>query len=277
MEPRSVLVTGAGSGLGLAIAQHLARHGYRVVGTVRSPARAELLTRKAQQEGLPLRYLPLELTSAADRDAVVRAMEAQGGLDVLVNNAGFGIFGAVEEVPAQAVARQFAVHVCGPLELTRRLLPLLRESKGRILWIGSLAGRLALPFQAHYSATKAAIASLSDALRIELAPHGVEVTCIEPGDFATGFTQAREVLAPAGSAYAVQVATCLAAAQEQERSGGDAVQVARVVARLLQRRHPPARRPVGRLARMMSLLARLLPEKLRERLVAQNYGLELHA
>ena len=277
MEPRSVLVTGAGSGLGLAIAQHLARHGYRVVGTVRSPARAELLTRKAQQEGLPLRYLPLELTSAADRDAVVRAMEAQGGLDVLVNNAGFGIFGAIEEVPAQAVARQFAVHVCGPLELTRRLLPLLRESKGRILWIGSLAGRLALPFQAHYSATKAAIASLSDALRIELAPHGVEVTCIEPGDFATGFTQAREVLAPAGSAYAVQVATCLAAAQEQERSGGDAVQVARVVARLLQRRHPPARRPVGRLARMMSLLARLLPEKLRERLVAQNYGLELHA
>ncbi len=277
MEPRSVLVTGAGSGLGLAIAQHLARHGYRVVGTVRSPARAELLTRKAQQEGLPLRYLPLELTSAADRDAVVHAMEAQGGLDVLVNNAGFGIFGAIEEVPAQAVARQFAVHVCGPLELTRRLLPLLRESKGRILWIGSLAGRLALPFQAHYSATKAAIASLSDALRIELAPHGVEVTCIEPGDFATGFTQAREVLAPAGSAYAVQVATCLAAAQEQERSGGDAVQVARVVARLLQRRHPPARRPVGRLARMMSLLARLLPEKLRERLVAQNYGLELHA
>ena len=75
----------------------------------------------------------------------------------------------------------------------------------------------------------------------------------------------------------MQAATCLAAAAAQERGGGDAVQVARVVARLLQRRHPPARRPVGRLARMMSLLARLLPEKLRERLVAQNYGLVLHA
>lgn len=277
MELRSVLVTGAGSGLGLAIAQHLARHGFRVIGTVRSATRAEALTREAQEQGLPLRYLPLELTSAADREALAHAMEAQGGLDALVNNAGFGIFGAIEEVPAQAVARQFAVHVCGPLELTRRLLPLLRARRGRVIWIGSLAGRLALPFQAHYSATKAAIAALSDALRIELAPHGVAVTCIEPGDFATGFTQAREVVAPARSPYAREVATCLAAAQTQETGGDDPLRVAQVVARLLNRRHPPARQPVGRLARVMGLLARLLPAWLRERLVARNYGLVLHA
>jgi short-subunit dehydrogenase len=195
-----------------------------------------------------------------------------GGVDAVVHNAGFGVFGSVEELDEAASARQFDVTLLGPLALTRRLLPGLRARRGRVVFIGSLAGRLSLPFQAHYSATKAAIAALSDALRMELRPHGVTVTCVEPGDFATGFTAARELYSPDGSPYRGALARCHAAAERTERQAPGPDVVARVVSRLLRRRNPPARRPVGRLARTICLLHRLLPDRLRERLVRSTYG-----
>jgi len=270
--PRQALVTGAGSGIGRAIALHLAREGLRVVGTVRSADRAAALTAEAARDDLPLRYLPLELSAAESREALAAALEAEGGPDVVVHNAGFGVFGSVEEVDGAAAGRQFEVTFFGPLALTRRLLPALRARRGHVIFIGSLAGRLSLPFQAHYSATKAAIASLSDALRMELRPLGVKVTCVEPGDFATGFTDAREPCVPDGSPYAEPLARCHAAVERTERGAPSPEAVARVVGRLLRRRNPPARRPVGRWARTICLMHRLLPDRLRERLVRSTYG-----
>lgn len=272
---RVVLVTGAGSGLGRAIAERLARAGDRVFATVRDPQRALQLEQRAQDQGLDLRFLPLELTSPQSVAHLVQRMRSEGGLDILIHNAGFGVFGPIEDVHAADVERQFAVQVFGPLELTRHLLPDLRQRRGRVLWIGSLAGRLALPFQGHYSATKAAIAALSDALRIEVAPFGVTVTCVEPGDFATGFTDARQVVTRPDSPYAVRAATTLTAAEGQERGGPPAEELAAIVEHLTRLTNPPARRPVGRWARLTCLLARWLPDRLRERLVAQNYGLTL--
>jgi NAD(P)-dependent dehydrogenase (short-subunit alcohol dehydrogenase family) len=272
---RVVLVTGAGSGLGQAMAERLSRGGDRVFATVRDPARAVDLQQRAHQAGLDLRFVPLELTSAASIAELVGILRAEGGLDVLIHNAGHGVYGPVEEVGTEDVVRQFAVQVFGPLELTRHLLPDLRQRHGRILWIGSLAGRLALPFQGHYSATKAAIAALSDALRIEVAPFGVTVTCVEPGDFATGFTEARVVRTRPDSPYAARAAIALRAAEGQEHGGPGPDELARVVERLTRLAQPPARRPVGRWARATCLLARWLPDVLRERLVAQNYGLTL--
>lgn len=269
----TVLVTGAGSGLGRAMAQHLALAGDRVFATVRSPVRARAATVEATKEGVPMQFLPLELTDSADIDAVVATLQASGGLDVLVLNAGFGVFGAIEDVDDAMAAKQFAVNVLGPLALTRRLLPMLRARRGHVIWIGSLAGRLALPFQGHYSATKAAVAAVSDAMRIELAPFGVRVTCIEPGDFSTGFTNARVVATPPTSPYRVAAGKCLRAAEDQERAGPSPAQVARVVAAIAGSRHPPARRPVGRWARTICWLAGWLPDALRERLVAANYGI----
>ena len=146
------------------------------------------------------------------------------------------------------MAWQFEVNVIGPLALTRALLPDLRKRRGRVLFIGSLAGRLALPFQAHYSASKAAVAALSDALRIELAPHGVAVTCVEPGDFATGFTDARKLAQPAGSPYARAAARCKEAVDRSERQGEDPRKLARLVRRLSEQRRPPRpppSRPLG--------------------------------
>lgn len=269
----TVLVTGAGDGIGRAVAERLARSGHRVIGTVRSADRAATLSGQARAEGLQLTYSRLEFPSARDLDALVGEISSLGRLDVLVNNAGSGVFGAVEHVDADAAAGQFAVNVFGPLELTRRLLPLLRSSRGRIVWIGSLAGRFSLPFQAHYSATKAAVASLSDAMRMELAPLGVQACCVEPGDFATAFTGSRAVVDPPGSEYHAAHARCLRAAERQERGGGSPDQVAALVERLCLARRMPARAPVGRFARTMCFVQRLLPDRLREWAVRRNYDL----
>ncbi|MGI5861817.1 MAG: SDR family NAD(P)-dependent oxidoreductase, partial [Myxococcales bacterium] len=131
---RRVLVTGAGSGLGRAIAERLAGSGDEVTGTVRSPERAAALTDQARLAGLPLRFLPLELSATEQIHATARTLEAEGGIDVLVHNAGFGIFGAIEQTDGEATSRQFAVNLFGPLELTRLLLPGLRTRGGGGGW-----------------------------------------------------------------------------------------------------------------------------------------------
>jgi short-subunit dehydrogenase len=265
-------VTGSGGGIGRAIAVRLTDAGYAVIGTVRDAERAGTLTAEAAATSRSLRFLPLDLLSPSSIASLVAELEAGGGVDIVVNNAGNGVFGTVEEVDATLVARQFEANVLGPLELTRRLLPGLRARKGQVIWIGSLAGRISLPFQAHYSATKSAIASLSDALRMELRPHGVRVTCVEPGDFATGFTSARQVVSIASSPYAPQHAKCLAAAEKQEREAPSPEWVANLVERLCRMPDPPSRAPVGENARTLCLLLRLLPDRLRELLVRKTYA-----
>lgn len=288
-DARRVLVTGAGSGLGRAIAEHLASRGDHVVGTVRDPGRASALTAERTGLGLAsdmrtgalpsaaslsgaLSFASLELSEKTHIDALADRMLADGGVDVLVHNAGFGVLGPVEEVDDEEVERQLAVHVFGPLRLTRRLLPSLRERRGRILWMGSLGGRIALPFQAHYSASKAAIASLSDALRIELSPHGVQVCCIEPGDFATGFTESRRCVGQESSPYREQVRRCREAVERTERDGADPRWVARVVDEVSRRNRMPARVPVGRWAKTIALMRRMLPDAAAERAVRAIYG-----
>jgi len=269
----TILVTGAGGGVGRAIAERFAGAGHHVVGTVRAAERAAALNDAASASGSTLRYRRLEFPSGGDLDDLVRDIEALGRIDVLVNNAGAGVFGAVEHVGADDAARQFAVNLSGPLELTRRLLPLLRASRGRVIWIGSLAGRISLPFQSHYSATKASIAAISDAMRMELRPLGVQVCCVEPGDFATGFTDARVVIDPAGSAYQPAQGRCLRAAEEQERKGPPPERVAVLVERLCRADRMPARAPVGSFARTMCLALRLLPDRVREWAVGRTYRL----
>jgi NAD(P)-dependent dehydrogenase (short-subunit alcohol dehydrogenase family) len=272
LRDKRVLVTGAGSGIGLAIAHRLSAAGYEVVGTVRDPLRAGPLTADAVAASKSITFLPLDLASAASIDRLVAKLEAAGGVDIVVNNAGHGVFGAVEEVDAQQTAHQFAANVFGPLELTRRLLRGLRDRKGQVIWIGSLAGRISLPFQAHYSATKSAISSLSDALRMELRPLGVRVTCVEPGDFSTGFTSARQIVAGTASPYASQHARCLAAVEKQEREAPAPDRVASLVERLCAMPDPPARVPIGENARTLCLLLRLLPDRIRELIVRRTYA-----
>ncbi len=270
-RPR-VLVTGAGGGIGRAIVERLDQAGYQVTGTVRSASRAAELTTAARTAGRALRFRPLDLTASADIVALSAEIEQGGGINIIINNAGSGVYGSVEQVDGDLMAQQFETNLFGPLELTRRLLPGLRACKGQVIWIGSLAGRIALPFQAHYSATKAAIASVSDAMRMELLPHGVRVTCVEPGDFATGFTDARMSIPAAGSAYAEAHDRCLREVEKQERHAASPELVAALVERLCRSANPPARVPVGPSAGSTCLLLRLLPDRVRELVVRKHYA-----
>lgn len=272
MEPRTVLITGARSGFGRALTREFERLGDRVIGTTRSEARAAALSLQAEERGLLTRYLPLELTRADSIEALGRSLKAGGiEVDVLIQNAGFGVFGAVELFDEAGARRQFAVNLLGPLQLARLLLPELRRRQGMIVWIGSIAGRVALPFQAHYSASKAAVAAMSDALRMELRPLGVRVCCVEPGDFATGFTQARHIERDQLGVYEARMRCCLKSVEQDEQEGARPEVLARAVAKLTRMEDPPARLPIGPNARLICLLERLLPESWREWAVRRVY------
>ncbi|MGE5358976.1 MAG: SDR family NAD(P)-dependent oxidoreductase [Bacteroidales bacterium] len=270
---RVAVVTGGGTGIGSATVRRLADAGYSVLATVRNGDRARELSGHAAASGKAVRYLALELGDLCQIEAIAAEVEQCGGAELLVHNAGFGVFGAVEDVDGPSTERQFAVNVFGPLALTRLLLPGLRARGGRVIWVGSLAGRIPLPFQAHYSATKSAIATISDAMRHELRPHGVFVTCVEPSDFATGFTGSRVVGNRPGSAYGEAAARCLREVEKQETGAPDPDWVARVIERVARQSSPPARVPVGKNARLLCLLLRVLPASLAERMIAAHYGL----
>ncbi len=180
---KSALVTGASSGLGKEIAKRLIADGYQVYAAARRVHEMEDLRRLGAQ---PLR---MDIASEADIVAITEAIAAQtGGVDVLVNNAGFALYGPMEEIGLDEARYQFEVNVFGPSRLTQLLLPAMREKKsGRIINITSMGGKIYTPLGSWYHATKHALEGWSDCLRLELAPLGIDVIVIEPGLIETGF------------------------------------------------------------------------------------------
>jgi short-subunit dehydrogenase len=200
------------------------------------------------------------------------ASQHAGHLDALVCNAGFGIFGSIEEVPLAAAREQFETNVFGVLACVRAVLPDFRSrGAGRIILVGSLAGRAPIPFQAHYSATKAAVDALAQALRMELSPFGVAVSLVEPGDIRTAFNDATDFGLVRPSAYGVRIARCEGVIRRSlEQAPGPGL-VARAILRALSARHPRIRYPVGPDSRLVPLGRRLLPDWLAERLVRLHF------
>ncbi|MGH7894077.1 MAG: SDR family oxidoreductase, partial [Candidatus Binatia bacterium] len=189
-----VLVTGASSGIGSATAALLARRGFRVVGSSRrAPA--------VSPEGVS--WLAMDVRDEDTVRAGVRRVHVEHGrLDALVCNAGFGIYGAIEEVSMARARAQFETNVFGTLAPIRAVLPSMRAAgRGRIVVVGSLAGRAPIPFQGHYSMTKAALDALVATLRMEVASFGVHVSLIEPGDIKTAFNDVTDWGDTATSAY----------------------------------------------------------------------------
>ncbi|MFG2335378.1 SDR family oxidoreductase [Streptomyces yangpuensis] len=186
MRRRRWLVTGCSSGLGHALATAVARAGHEVAVTARKTADLEDLAAAWPGRVVPI---PLELRDAASCEgAVRRAADRLGGIDILVNNAGVGLFGAVEEVSDAELRDQLETLVVGPWRLARLVLPLMRiQGHGHIVNVSSVVGRMAFPGLAAYVAGKHALEGMSQALAVEGAPHGVRVTVIEPGMFATRY------------------------------------------------------------------------------------------
>jgi NAD(P)-dependent dehydrogenase (short-subunit alcohol dehydrogenase family) len=266
MDTRVVLITGASSGIGQACARHLARQGYRVFGTSRRP---EGVT------GEPFEMIPMDVT---DDDSVRRGVEEvlrrAGRLDVLVNNAGFGIAGAVEDTSVEEAREQMETNFFGVLRLCRAVLPIMRaQGSGTIVIIGSLAGRIALPFQGLYSASKFALEGLSEALRMEVRPLGIQVVLIEPGDTRTNFTfRRRHTRASQDSPYAPRMQKALAVAGHDEQHGVPPESVARLLGRILRLRHPRLRYRAGSLFQKVAVSAKcFLPEALFEWAVRKYY------
>jgi NAD(P)-dependent dehydrogenase (short-subunit alcohol dehydrogenase family) len=178
-----ILITGCSSGIGAATAKRLGRHGHLVYATARRP---ETL---ADATAAGCRTLALDVTDEGSMQSAVESIVAEHGrVGALINNAGYGEYGAVEDVPMDRVRRQFETNVFGPARMCQLVLPSMREAgRGRIVNVGSMGGRVTFPYGGYYHATKHAVEALSDALRFEVAPFGIQVVLFEPGLIATEF------------------------------------------------------------------------------------------
>jgi NAD(P)-dependent dehydrogenase (short-subunit alcohol dehydrogenase family) len=262
-----VLVTGASSGIGAACAARLAAEGHRVFATTRGapPPAAN-----------GIEWLALDVRDAASAGrCVAQAIEAAGRLDVLVNNAGVGIAGAVEDTSPEDLVRQLDTNLLGPLRMIRAAVPHMRESRsGRIVQVSSLAGRIGVPFQGAYSASKFALEGLSEALAIELHPFGVDVVLVQPGDVRSGFGAARAWTdeARANPLYRERAARAVAAMEQAERTGPPPERVAKLVARIVAARRPRLRYVCATpLERTALWLQRILPARAFQAIVRATY------
>jgi short-subunit dehydrogenase len=274
----SILITGATAGIGRALALHLARRGFRVFATGRNLDELASLAREASSP--VLETLPLDVTDRASISAAAREVlkRTDGrGIDVLVNNAGYGLSGPLEELDDAAVKRQFDVNVFGLLAVTRAFLPPMRERRsGRVLNIASVLGHMTIPFLGAYCATKYSVEALTDALRLELAPFGVHAVLIEPGTIRSGFEE--RAMGSFGaewnrSAYGPFVETAAKSIRASYRLAGGPEHVARAVERAVRARRPRARYRTPFRWRILLALFRAMPTQLADWMLRVSAGL----
>jgi NAD(P)-dependent dehydrogenase (short-subunit alcohol dehydrogenase family) len=259
---RSVLVTGASSGIGAACAQRLARNGWRVFAGVRKQGDAPAGTEE----------LLLDVT---DADQIRAAAEVVGDeLHGLVNNAGIALAAPLESVPIDELRNQLEVNVVGQIAVTQALLPAIRRARGRIVLMGSIAGKSALPFLGPYAASKHALEAIADSLRMELSPFGIAVSLVEPGSILTPIwtrsaARADELLermdGDVNELYGDRIAAFRKIAMKRGAAGAPPDAVAEVVEKALTAERPHTRYLVGRDAKIRAGF-QWLPDRLRDRL-----------
>ncbi len=266
-EQRHVLVTGANSGIGLATVVELAGRGFRVTGTVRSKAKGKVVTRAARDAGVEIATTILDVT---DADRCAEVVAELGPLDGLVNNAGYGLMGAVEDVDDDEVHQILETMVVAPMRLARLAIPGMREAGGgRIVNVSSIYGRTTTPLTGWYQAAKHAIEAVSDALRMEVAKDGIHVVLIEPGGFKTGIWEdlERDLAKRTGSAYTPAYERLGSLQHLWAGLMGDPAGCAKVIARALSTPLPRARYLVGADARLLAVAGDLTPTVVLDRVL----------
>jgi NAD(P)-dependent dehydrogenase (short-subunit alcohol dehydrogenase family) len=260
----TVLITGASSGIGAATAEQLAPHGFRVFGTSR---------RERESKGDGIEWVAMDIRDEGSVErAVARVIETAGQIDAVVCNAGMGIFGSAEEVPISAAQEQFDTNYFGTLRTLRAVLPGMRSARhGRVIIVGSLGAHAPIPFQSHYSSSKAAVAALALALRNEVHRDGIHVSLIEPGDCNTPFNDATEWGDPAGSSYGDRIAGCRAAIVEMLPKAPEPSCVASVIERALTARRPRVRYSAAADAWLAPFARRFLPDWLTLAMIRSRY------
>ena len=271
------LVTGAARGIGLATAKRFLAEGWRVALL---DIEGDLLHGAVAGLADPDNTLELHC-DVSDAKAVANAMASVsarfGRLDALINNAGFGIAGAIEDTSDAEAHAQFETNVFGLHRVCRAVLPQMRrQNSGRVINLSSLAGLVAVPYQAFYCASKHAIEAYTEALRMEMKPFGIHVSMIEPGDFATSFTDNRRMVTGCaeGSAHYNRCRTAVARMQEDERKFKDLTPVVTTVLAALDSARPALRYPVAvPIQRFLVALKPFVPQRLFEYLITDNYKL----
>jgi len=265
MRLNRVLVTGGTSGIGEAVVSTLLARGFVVCAA----------SRRAENRQIASNHCTLTLDVTQDESveqAVTQALQSMGGIDVLVHCAGFGLAGAAEDTPVCDAQAQMDTNFFGVVRVNRAVLPHMRgQGSGLVLGIGSVAGLIPIPFQAHYSASKSALDLYMQALRMEIAAYGISCGMILPGDLHTGFTQARKFSLPQSSPYQAACDSAVSVMQRDELRGPPPDCVARLVLRACLAGKTPPRRIVPGKYRLMNLAFAALPRKLALGVVAKMY------
>ncbi len=265
-----ILITGGSSGIGKAIGEYLSNKGFKIYGTSRNPDRLP--------NDFPFSLLKMDVTLPDSiSEAIAHIIEKEGRLDVLINNAGVGITGPVEETPNSEIKKAFDTNVFGPINVMKAVLPQMRkQGSGHILNITSIAGYMGLPYRGIYSASKAALEITTEAFRMEVKQFGIEMTNIAPGDFATNIAAGRyhsPVLED--SPYKKDYGNTLKMMNEHVDHGEDPIKMAQVVYKIINTPKPKVRYKVGaRIQKFSILLKHLLPSKLYERMLLKHYKLK---
>ena len=261
------MITGASSGIGAATATLLAKKGYRVYGTSRRP--------DAEQPDFSMLQLDV-LQKESILNAVQEIVHREGRLDVLVNNAGMGITGPLEETPTEEMRKVYETNFFGAIEMIKAVLPVMREQgAGRIINITSIAGYMGLPYRGIYSATKASLEIITESLSMEVRDFGIVVVSMAPGDFATNIAAGRfhsPVLTD--SPYRDAYSKNLHMMNSHVSGGDDPEAMARRILAVIERADPRIHYKVGAFLQKFSIvLKRILPDRVYERLLMRHYGM----
>ena len=262
-----VLITGGSSGIGKAIGEYLTNKGFTVYGTSRNPEK--------YQEKFPFSLLKMEVTQIDSITEVVSTIiEKESRLDVIINNAGIGITGPIEETPDSEIKNAFNVNVHGPINVIKAGIPQMRkQGSGLIINITSIAGYMGLPYRGIYSATKAALEITAEAFRMEIQQFGIRMTNIAPGDFATNIAAGR-FHAPVleNSPYKEVYGRTLKMMNEHVDNGEDPKKLAQDVYHIINEKKPKVRYKAGSLIQKFSIvLKRILPSKMYEKILMKHF------
>lgn len=279
---RSVVITGASTGIGEACALRMDGLGWRVFAGVRKEADGDALKAKASEKLTPI---IIDVTEQPTIDASAKTVSAavgESGLAGLVNNAGISVMGPLEFISVDELRRQLEVNVIGQIAVTQAFMPLIRKGNGRIVNMGSIGGRIAFPFLGPYNASKFAMEALTDSLRQELQPWGIHVSIIEPGSITTpiwdksraAVDELKKTLPEeAMLLYGDAMETADKVVQEFEEAGIPPDEVAKFVEHALTAKTPKTRYVVGRDAQIQRVIAKIVPDRLRDGLVRRQLGL----
>ncbi|HHT84073.1 MAG: SDR family oxidoreductase [Christensenellales bacterium] len=255
-----IVISGASAGIGKTAMQMLEKKGHTVYNLSRRPT--------------PGNHIKTDVTSPEDiKNAIKQIYDKEGRIDALINNAGMGISGAIENTDLANAKRMFDVNFFGAFNLIREVLPYMRKSGGgTIVNISSAAAKFPLPFQAFYSASKSALCSLSDALRLEVAPFNIKVVSALPGDVKTEFTEKRVKNSHDDSVYGDRVAKSVAIMERDEMNGMPPEVIGRIIVKLINSKNPPPFVMGGKQYAFLNFLAKILPYRFVMYLIGKIYG-----